>query len=126
MTDVRDAVAPALQETRGKPRGDFIWYELLTPDPQGSKVFYDSVVGWDIEPEPAGEMDYRMIRRSDGGSSSDVDDAVRASEPGPRSFSHRAPADIGTPPKTSPATARPLPPRTRRGSVARVGPSAKV
>ena len=72
MTDVRDAVAPALQETRGKPRGDFIWYELLTPDPQGSKVFYDSVVGWDIEPEPAGEMDYRMIRRSDGGNAGGV------------------------------------------------------
>ena len=72
MTDVRDAVAPALQETRGKPRGDFIWYELLTSDPQGSKVFYDSVVGWDIEPEPAGEMDYRMIRRSDGGNAGGV------------------------------------------------------
>ena len=72
MTDVRDAVAPALQETRGKPRGDFIWYELLTPDPQGSKVFYDAVVGWDIEPEPAGEMDYRMIRRSDGGNAGGV------------------------------------------------------
>ena len=72
MTDVRDAVAPALQETRGKPRGNFIWYELLTSDPQGSKVFYDSVVGWDIEPEPAGEMDYRMIRRSDGGNAGGV------------------------------------------------------
>jgi len=49
------------------PSGSFIWYELMSPDPDGSKAFYDAVVGWDIEPQPAGELDYRMIRRSDGG-----------------------------------------------------------
>ncbi len=54
------------------PHGSFIWYELMSPDPAGSKVFYDAVVGWDIEPEPAGEMDYRMIRRADGGNSGGV------------------------------------------------------
>jgi len=47
--------------------GDFIWYELMTPDPGGAKAFYDSVVGWDIEPQSSGQMDYRKIRRSDGG-----------------------------------------------------------
>ena len=46
--------------------GEFIWYELMTPDPDGAKRFYDAVVGWDIEPRPSGEMDYRMIRASDG------------------------------------------------------------
>ena len=66
MTDVRDASAPTLQQTTGAPSGDFIWYELMTPDPDGAKAFYDSVVGWDIEPQPSGDMDYRMIRRSDG------------------------------------------------------------
>jgi predicted enzyme related to lactoylglutathione lyase len=45
----------------------FIWYELMTPDPAGAKSFYDTVVGWDIEPESAAPMDYRMIRRADGG-----------------------------------------------------------
>ena len=43
------------------PHGDFIWYELITPDPDASKAFYDAVVGWDIEARPSGEMDYRMI-----------------------------------------------------------------
>ena len=28
--------------------GEFIWYELMTPDPDASKIFYDSVVGWTI------------------------------------------------------------------------------
>ena len=54
MTDVRDAAAPALKETSGEPRGDFIWYELMTADPDGAKAFYDAVVGWDIEPKPTG------------------------------------------------------------------------
>ena len=52
--------------------GSFIWYELITPDPVGAKAFYDAVVGWDIEPEPAGDIDYRMIRRSDGGNAGGV------------------------------------------------------
>lgn len=52
--------------------GNFVWYELMTPDPDGAKAFYDAVVGWDIEAEPAGVMDYRMIRRSDGGNAGGV------------------------------------------------------
>ncbi|UUR07436.1 VOC family protein [Sphingomonas glaciei] len=52
--------------------GAFIWYELMTPDPAAAKAFYDPVVGWDIEPQPAGELDYRMIRRSDGGNAGGV------------------------------------------------------
>ena len=34
--------------------GSFIWYELLTPDPEGAKAFYGAVVpGWTIgEPIP--------------------------------------------------------------------------
>src|SRR3546814_15633668 len=51
--------------------GDFIWYELITPDPDGAKAFYDAVAGWDIEPQPSGEMDYRMIR-VDGGNAGGV------------------------------------------------------
>ena len=55
------------------PAGSFIWYELMTPDPAGSKRFYDAVVaGWTIEAQPSGEMDYRMISRSDGGNSGGV------------------------------------------------------
>ena len=55
------------------PAGSFIWYELMTPDPAGSKRFYDAVVaGWTIEAQPSGDMDYRMITRSDGGHSGGV------------------------------------------------------
>ena len=65
MTDVRDAAAPTLQETSG-PRGDFIWYELMTTDLAGAKSFYDAVVGWDLQDHSDFPNDYRMIGRSDG------------------------------------------------------------
>lgn len=55
-----------------KQDGEFIWYELMTPDPDASKRFYDAVVGWNIEAQPAGDMDYRMIGRSDGGNAGGV------------------------------------------------------
>ena len=51
-------------------RGAFIWYELMTDDAAGARVFYRAVVGWEIEaegqPMPNG-VTYRMIRRADGG-----------------------------------------------------------
>jgi uncharacterized protein len=74
MSDVTEAPSPAQTnaQSRGNPHGDFIWYELITPDPVGAKAFYDAVVGWTIEPEPSGEMDYRMIGRADGGSAGGV------------------------------------------------------
>jgi predicted enzyme related to lactoylglutathione lyase len=50
--------------------GSFIWYELMTPDPDAAGKFYGSVLGWKITPRtaPPGEKDYRMILRDDGGS----------------------------------------------------------
>ncbi|MFL6722498.1 MAG: VOC family protein [Sphingomonas sp.] len=67
MTDVRDQVAsPATTENRANPRGDFIWYELLTTDITGAKRFYDAVVGWNIQEQSDFPNDYRMIGRSDG------------------------------------------------------------
>ena len=54
------------------PHGNFIWYELLTPEPDAAKRFYDVVVGWDIEPAPSGEMDYRMITIPGGGNAGGV------------------------------------------------------
>lgn len=49
------------------PQGTPIWYELMTPDPDGAKEFYDDVVGWSIEARPSGQMDYRMIAAPGGG-----------------------------------------------------------
>ena len=54
------------------PAGNFIWYELMTPDPDGAKAFYDAVVGWNIDAQPAGDMDYRMINRAGGGNAGGV------------------------------------------------------
>jgi predicted enzyme related to lactoylglutathione lyase len=73
MSDVQLQDAPKTDAAgQPNPPGDFIWYELMTTDPDGAKAFYDAVVGWDVEPKPAGEMDYRMIRRSDGGNAGGV------------------------------------------------------
>ncbi len=67
MTDVRDEVANATAgKSDGAPRGDFIWYELLTTDMAGAKSFYDAVVGWNIQDRSDFPNDYRMIGRSDG------------------------------------------------------------
>jgi len=67
MTDVRDQSAAASTGTdRRNPHGDFIWYELITPDPDGAKAFYDAVVGWDIAPPASDQIDYREIRAGDG------------------------------------------------------------
>ena len=34
------------------PHGSFIWYELMTPDPDAAKRFYTKVVGWTIARQP--------------------------------------------------------------------------
>jgi len=72
MSEVTEAPlrSSANDDSRTSPHGSHIWYELITPDPVGAKSFYDAVVGWNIEPQPSGEMDYRMIRApgdNDGG-----------------------------------------------------------
>jgi hypothetical protein len=57
------------------PTGSFIWYELMTTDPDAAGRFYGKVVGWKIatQPDPqAGGMDYRHITRDDGGGTGGV------------------------------------------------------
>jgi len=68
MSETTDTLARSAANEAGgpNPHGSFIWYELITPDPEGAKAFYDAVVGWDIEAQPSGEMDYRMIGSADG------------------------------------------------------------
>ncbi len=43
-----------------------IWYELMTPDPDGAKRFYDHVIGWKIDAQSPGDVDYRMIAAPGG------------------------------------------------------------
>ena len=66
MTDVRTSPETTLTEERPKPQGDFIWYELMTPDPEGSKAFYDAVVGWSFGEAAPEYNGYRMINTADG------------------------------------------------------------
>lgn len=57
------------------PLGSFIWYELMTTDPDAAAAFYGAVVGWKISGEAnpaAGGVDYRHIIRADGGSNGGV------------------------------------------------------
>lgn len=52
------------------PPGSFIWYELMTPNPDAIAPFYGAVIGWKVgaaDPNATGGMDYRMIVRDDGG-----------------------------------------------------------
>jgi len=70
MSDVTDAPprAAANEDSKISALGSHVWYELISPDPDGSKAFYEAVVsGWAFGERLPGDQDYRMIGRSDGG-----------------------------------------------------------
>lgn len=48
-------------------QGSWIWYELMTPDAEGSKAFYDRVVGWNIQTTHGEDTGYGFINTADGG-----------------------------------------------------------
>lgn len=48
-------------------QGSWIWYELMTPDAEGSKAFYDRVVGWNIQTTHGDDTGYGFINTADGG-----------------------------------------------------------
>lgn len=59
----------------GNPTGSFIWYELMTTDPDVATTFYGAVTGWRIsapDAQSSNGMDYRMIGRADGGQAGGV------------------------------------------------------
>jgi len=44
-------------------QGEFIWFELMTPDIEAARAFYTAVVGWTIDGHSGMPgMDYRMLR----------------------------------------------------------------
>jgi predicted enzyme related to lactoylglutathione lyase len=99
MSDLTDAPPrqAADNSSRAAGHGAFTWFELMTPDPAAAKRFYDAVVGWDIEPEPSGAMEYRMIRRADGGNAGGMltlTDEMRAGGARPAWFGYLAVGDV--------------------------------
>lgn len=73
MSEVSEA--PLRADANGdscQATGSFIWYELMTPDPEGAKAFYEPVVGWSMTTGHDGDQDYGFITRTDGGMSGGV------------------------------------------------------
>ncbi len=48
------------------PHGSFIWYELLTADPDSAAAFYGDVIGWTAASAGQPGIDYRIFCAEDG------------------------------------------------------------
>lgn len=73
MPEVADAPHSASTSTRpDKSQGNFVWYELMTPDPDGARAFYEPVVGWSMTTSHGDNQDYGFITRTGGGMSGGV------------------------------------------------------
>lgn len=46
--------------------GDFVWYELTTPDAPASQAFYGGLLGWTFEDASFGDTEYRTFSGSEG------------------------------------------------------------
>ncbi len=79
------------------PKGRFVWYELLTTDPDAATDFYTKVIGWGTDTWEGGEMPYRMWTTEGGGSIGGVmelpDQAREAGAP-PHWIAHIATPDV--------------------------------
>lgn len=47
------------------PHGDFVWYELLTPDADAAARFYGAVFGWESRKAEGSDQEYRIFGRQD-------------------------------------------------------------
>ena len=45
--------------------GDFVWYELMTPDPDAGQNFYSGLLGWQFEEAGLNGQDYRRFTAGD-------------------------------------------------------------
>lgn len=50
----------------GTLQGSWIWYELISADPEGSKAFYEAVVGWSMTTGHGESNDYGFLTAPDG------------------------------------------------------------
>ncbi|MEZ5490277.1 MAG: VOC family protein [Gammaproteobacteria bacterium] len=47
--------------------GDFIWYELMTSDPDAAQEFYGPLLGWNFSDSGQKDRDYRIVSMNDKG-----------------------------------------------------------
>ncbi len=47
-------------------QGSWIWYELMTPDPEAARAFYEPVVGWSMTTAHGADDSYGFITGADG------------------------------------------------------------
>ena len=46
-------------------QGDWIWFELMTTDPDAAQAFYAGILGWTASPGGVPGMDYRILATAD-------------------------------------------------------------
>lgn len=46
--------------------GEWVWFELLTTDPDAAQAFYGDVIGWTAKSSGMPGMDYRLLSAGDG------------------------------------------------------------
>lgn len=66
MSDlIDDRAAPAAAQPATQ-HGSFVWYELLTTDPEAAAAFYGKVVGWTARDSGQPDMSYTLLSAGDG------------------------------------------------------------
>ena len=50
----------------GRQYGGWIWYELMTGDPEGAKAFYEPILGWEMTTGHGDTSDYGLLTAPDG------------------------------------------------------------
>lgn len=61
MSDTMTAEPTAAEQPGRNLHGSFIWYELLTSDPDGAARFYGDVIAWTAADSGQSGMDYRLF-----------------------------------------------------------------
>jgi predicted enzyme related to lactoylglutathione lyase len=66
MSDLIDDRAAPTATQPATQHGSFVWYELLTSDPDAAAAFYGKVVGWTARDSGQEGMSYRLFDAGDG------------------------------------------------------------
>lgn len=76
--------------------GRFVWYDLMTNDPQAAKAFYNQIVGWGTQPFGSGEMPYTMwtVGETPIGGVMDLPEEVAAAGAPPHWIAYIAVTDV--------------------------------